>query len=839
MSNEIVRNSKTAEAQAEQSKLQTEKLDTCYELLQKLQLTMEGVEIQARPSAEHQTSETPVSRDSANSNGFKKQLDLPVLWPTLEVSSSGTSSHNANSFLDEIKMCLLIKGWDFDEAGPRAILANIDRERKLAFISHCNGQLPTTWKEACKKFLEIDPLTVTSDDALARIQGFKMDIFQPFSRFIYEFEWLREIAQLDPKDEATYDLFVKCLCGPLANMAVGIIQGKLEKGVDHIEKLYRYIRFAENEFYMLVKDDSAYQSWVTAYRRFVASKSGIENGGQGGSKETWWLRRYRNRALAVAFTAAAFSFVLDNYETANLVAASLGRSAVAAKVTFQLAWDYYRNFPDLPPENDERFSNEERQQILETRSAVHLRSAEKVKRALMKNGGVYIKLGQHISAMQYVLPMEWCTTMQVLQDQNTASSLEDVNQVIKADVGQSIDDLFSSFDPNPIGVASLAQVHRAVLRASGEEVAVKVQHPMVRKYSDIDIATVTVMFEFIHSIFPDFKFMWLSTEMQTSLPQELDFHNDKSNAEKVVWEFAKYSDIPLAVPKMIQASERVLIMEYVKGRRCDDLAFLRKHNIDPELVSREIGRTFAEMTFVHGFLHCDPHPGNLFVRPRDKNTTTHGYNFDLVLLDHGLYRQLSPRFRYEYAEMWHALMKGDMEQIKYWSRKISGTDLYEMFSTILTGQHWRTIESKSLSQTTAAAQFSMDKLMNRQPDILRHITEILASVPPVLLLVLKTNDLLRMIDSKLFSDQPPIVRQHAQLHSWLRISHYCLVAIRDIRAADINQSFSRSGPIQSVKRVAWLAFNRLRFWFMDTALSMYSTILTIKEIFTRLHTSLA
>ncbi|KAJ1894722.1 hypothetical protein LPJ81_005104 [Coemansia sp. IMI 209127] len=745
-------------------------------------------------------------------------------------------------------MCMLVKGCDFDEAGPRAILANIDIQRKFAFIAHCDGQLPATWKEACEKFLEIDPLTVTPNDALSRIRILEMDIYQPFSRFVSEFEWLREIAQLDPKDSATYDLFVKCLCGPLANMALGIIQTKLEKGVDHIEKLYKSVRFAENELYMLVKDDPNYSSWVKSYnaslenrtpswttlesqRRFVASRSSPEYSQK--NKAVWWARRYRNTALAVAFTAVACTFILEHYETANLVAASVHRSSVAAKVTSQVAWDYYRNFPDLPSDGDE-CSDEERQRILEARSAVHLRSAEKVKRALMKNGGVYIKLGQHISAMQYILPMEWCTTMQALQDQNTASSLEDIDQVIKADVGQSIDDLFSSFDLNPIGVASLAQVHRAVLRDTGEEVAVKVQHPMVRTYSDIDIATVTVMFEFIHSVFPEFKFMWLSAEMQSSLPQELDFRNDKSNAEKVIWEFAKYSDIPLAVPKMIQASERVLIMEYVNGKRCDDLAFLRKHNINPESVSREIGRTFAEMTFVHGFLHCDPHPGNLFVRPRDKRTTTHGYNFDLVLLDHGLYRQLSPRFRYEYAEMWHALMKGDKEQIKHWSRKISGTDLYQLFSTILTGQHWTTIESKGLSQTTTAAEFSLDSLMDRQPNILRNITEILASVPPVLLLVLKTNDLLRMIDMKLFADQPPTVRQHAQLRSWLRISHYCLVAIRDIRAANINHSLSRSGVIQSAKRVAWLTFNRLAFWFMDTALTLYGTALNIKDSFIRL-----
>ncbi|KAJ2768475.1 hypothetical protein IWQ56_002921, partial [Coemansia nantahalensis] len=395
-------------------------------------------------------------------------------------------------------------------------------------------------------------------------------------------------------------------------------------------------------------------------------------------------RRWRRTAVVAAVSLGAGGLAVYNYDTAYFVAVSALRTSVAAAATCQVAWDYYRNFPALPPDDAPA---DDHRRAAAARSAVHLRAAERVRRALMTNGGVYIKLGQHLAAMQHVLPEEWCSTMQALQDQNTASSLEDVGRVVAADMGQSIDQLFAAFDPVPIGVASLAQVHRAVLRETGEEVAVKVQHPMVRAYSDIDIAAVSVMFEFVHSAFPDFKFMWLSAEMKSSLPRELDFRSDQANAEQTAWNFARRPDIPLAVPRMVRATERVLIMEYIAGRRCDDLDYLRRHGIDPAHVSRAVGHIFAEMTFVHGFLHCDPHPGNLFVRPRARADTAHGYNFDLVLLDHGLYRQLTPRFRYEYAEMWRALMKGDADQIRHWSRRLAGTDLYRLFAVILTGQN--------------------------------------------------------------------------------------------------------------------------------------------------------
>ncbi|KAJ2077865.1 hypothetical protein H4R24_004861 [Coemansia sp. RSA 988] len=549
------------------------------------------------------------------------------------------------------------------------------------------------------------------------------------------------------------------------------------------------------------------------------------------ARHAWRWRRWQRVALVGGFTLGMCAYTTYHYDTAYLIAASIYRSSVAAKVTWQVSWDYYRNFPELPgPDCDEN----ERRQILAIRSAVHLRAAEKMKCALMKNGGVYIKLGQHISAMQYVLPTEWCTTMQVLQDQNTASPIEEVNAVIEADLGETIDQLFSSFDLEPIGVASLAQVHRAVLRDTGEEVAVKVQHPTVRKYSDIDIATVSVMFEFIHSVFPDFKFMWLSAEMKDSLPRELDFRNDKVNAEQVVWNFSLRPDIPLAVPKMIRATERVLVMEYVHGHRCDDLTYLRQYAIDPAQVSRAIGHVFAEMTYIHGFLHCDPHPGNLFVRPRVAANTPHGYNFDLVLLDHGLYRNLSSRFRYEYAEMWHALMRGDQNQIRYWSRQLSGTDLYRLFSIILTGQNWSTIESKALSRSAGPAKISITSMREQEPDLVRQITEVLSSVPPVLLLVLKTNDLLRMVDQRLFADQPPLVQRHAQLRTWLRLSHYCLIAIRNARAADISHRPTHVGIPQSIARSASLALNWFSFWLRNIFLSSYAMILAIEDTIARL-----
>lgn len=92
--------------------------------------------------------------------------------------------------------------------------------------------------------------------------------------------------------------------------------------------------------------------------------------------------------------------------------------------------------------------------------------------------------------------------------------------------------MFESFDTEPLGTASLAQVHRATLK-TGEQVAVKVQHPYVKGNSIVDMKTMEVLCKIMALIFPEFKMQWLVEESKKNLPIELDFANEGKNAEKV------------------------------------------------------------------------------------------------------------------------------------------------------------------------------------------------------------------------------------------------------------------------------------------------------------------
>jgi aarF domain-containing kinase len=150
--------------------------------------------------------------------------------------------------------------------------------------------------------------------------------------------------------------------------------------------------------------------------------------------------------------------------------------------------------------------------------------------------------------MGYLLPLEWTTTFIPLQDQCPVSSFESIEAMFVKDTEKGIDELFSSFDREPIGAASLAQVHVAVLKETGQKVAVKVQHPALEEWVPLDLALTRFTFSTLKRFFPEYDLEWLSNEMEFSLPQELDFRMEAENARRASEHFRARSNVPLVIP---------------------------------------------------------------------------------------------------------------------------------------------------------------------------------------------------------------------------------------------------------------------------------------------------
>ncbi|KAK5136123.1 hypothetical protein LTR04_004562, partial [Oleoguttula sp. CCFEE 6159] len=328
--------------------------------------------------------------------------------------------------------------------------------------------------------------------------------------------------------------------------------------------------------------------------------------------------------------------------------------------------------------------------------------------------------------------------------------------MVLKDTGQPLEDFFSKFEPLPIGAASLAQVHLATIKETGQKVAVKVQHPALDEWAPLDLALTRFTFSTLKRFFPEYDLTWLAEEMEISLPQELNFELEGKNAMRAREYFSHVKNTPLIIPEVMWAKRRILVMEYVTGKRPDDLEYFDKNGIDRDEVSAALARIFNEMIFgTNAPLHCDPHGGNIAIRVN--NARKHPHNFDVILYDHGLYRDIPLNLRRSYAKLWLAVIDANEPNMRKYAYDVAGiTDAqFPLFASAITGRDYRVVE-KGVGNVPRSEQ-EKEAIGDALGDgMLQELVQLLGQVPRVMLLILKTNDLTRSLDENLHTRQGPV-----------------------------------------------------------------------------------
>ncbi|KAF2691845.1 ABC1-domain-containing protein [Lentithecium fluviatile CBS 122367] len=390
-------------------------------------------------------------------------------------------------------------------------------------------------------------------------------------------------------------------------------------------------------------------------------------------------------------------------------AASLTRSARTFYTGLLIGLDYKINFRAHPP-------------LVDSIEELHARNATRIFELLRHNGGLYLKIGQAIAMQSAILPPEFQKMFAKMFDDAPQNEWWEVEKVIQEDFGKSVEEVFGvSFAEEPgKGVmektarasASVAQVHWARL-ADGREVAIKIQKREIASQVGWDLWAFKVVAK-VYTWWFDIPLYVLVPYITERLMLETDFVNEANNAEKMRQLVAREKRLNgrVYIPEVYRelSSKRVMTAEWIEGIRLWDkegiigqwqggwhqgspgaggtrLPDLPKNHskIDTKVpedapqnpllkpdrsywrgrdskgglgvslktTMNTIVDLFSAQMFLWGIVHCDPHPGNIFLRRLPDGSP------EVVLIDHGLYIQMDPKFRHQYALFWKSLLAFD------------------------------------------------------------------------------------------------------------------------------------------------------------------------------------
>lgn len=250
----------------------------------------------------------------------------------------------------------------------------------------------------------------------------------------------------------------------------------------------------------------------------------------------------------------------------------------------------------------------------ETR-AMKLRRPQRVRLMLRELGPTFIKFGQLLSTRPDMISAEYVLELSKLQDRVEPGPFEPIRQLVEEDLGGTLEEKFREFDPEPIAAASIAQVHRAVLR-DGRVAAMKVCRPGLRRKLVTECEMIENIADWLGTIHHDSGTIHLPRmvrEFTGAVVREADMSIERRNIQRFARNFAH--DPTVHVPDVYEdyCSENILAMEYIDGLKPTSVEDLTEAGFDPETIAQRGANFVLRQIFDFGLFHSDPHPGNMLL----------------------------------------------------------------------------------------------------------------------------------------------------------------------------------------------------------------------------------
>lgn len=279
-------------------------------------------------------------------------------------------------------------------------------------------------------------------------------------------------------------------------------------------------------------------------------------------------------------------------------------------------------------------------------------SPDEAVQILEELGPTYVKIGQMASTRSDILPKEYCEAFEQLHTNVSPMPFDETLKCIDESYGKPWSDVFLAIDPTPLGSASIAQVHRAVL-LDGSVVAVKVRRPGIVEEMASDIALMkrilatAQLFSSEHQVIL-LNFKSLVDELERTTANEVDFNIELNNLIRFHIEIKDQPGISSPMPYPRFSNESVLVMEFVEGVPIDDIAVLKSRGEDMGELADRLIQSYISQVLDDGFFHADPHPGNIIV-----------HDDEIIWIDLGMVGTLTSSERQLVGRMFRAVASND------------------------------------------------------------------------------------------------------------------------------------------------------------------------------------
>lgn len=272
-------------------------------------------------------------------------------------------------------------------------------------------------------------------------------------------------------------------------------------------------------------------------------------------------------------------------------------------------------------------------------------------------GPTFVKLGQVLATRPDLVPEEYILEFEKLHDRVQTIPFESIKDVLVEEFGNSFFESFQWIDSEPLGSASIAQVHKAILK-TGQNVVIKVQRPgIIQKIND-DLNVLYFLAELLEKYVPEtrpFSPKSIVDEYFKTLELETNFIVEANNIRRFQANFQSEEYVKIPSIYFNFSSERVLVMELLDGVPLSSTSALSQENISAKKIIELALKSYLKMVFIDGFFHGDLHAGNFFILP----------NNQIGLIDFGVVGRLNLKTQLAIANMLMALSKEDYDRLAY------------------------------------------------------------------------------------------------------------------------------------------------------------------------------